>query len=354
MNNKNINDLKLKKMLKKYGDYGVENLFTIPTVSDIHYRFGEEEPSFCCKEEAPLTDFASIQGCKGYYPSNEWAGEKTRNGYYTINNGNIYTEEFIGINPDGNLEKYYKQDLKYGVRVVSQFSCINQQNYSLSSNNNLLTYGEYSQFGPSICLATILELFYLNSLLPETGRVFTELSFQNDVNYQLKHNHVRVIKHVEYQFLGKKYIRAIGHFYGANITLTNDITVKRPDNLLWLEVTPIEWIISEKKDKIMSKNILVAGIPYFKNIKINNVKETFYSLNYFLNNIFAKEILQEPNNMHQIIEVDDRILNKMDKQLTELCNKHPYLINKEEVVRMMREILLERNHNGIQRVKKRR
>lgn len=52
--------------------------------------------------------------------------------------------------------------------------------------------------------------------------------------------------------------------------------------------------------------------------------------------------------------MDDRILIKMDKQLKELCNKHPYLINKEEVVRMMREILLERNHNGIQRVKKRR
>lgn len=124
--------------------------------------------------------------------------------------------------------------------MVSQLSNINQQNYSLSSNNNLLTYGEYPQFGPSICLAAILELFYLNSLLPETGRVFTELSFQNDLDYQLKHNHVRKIKHVEYQFLGKKYIRAIWHFYGANITLTNKITVRRPDNLLWLEVTPID------------------------------------------------------------------------------------------------------------------
>lgn len=102
----------------------------------------------------------------------------------------------------------------------------------------------------------------------------------------------------------------------------------------------------------MSKNILVAGIPYFKNIKINNVKETFYSLNYFLNNIFAKEILQKQDKVRQIIEVDDGILNKMDKQLKELRNKHPYLINKEEIDSMMREILLERNHNGIQRVKK--
>lgn len=112
--------------------------------------------------------------------------EKTRNGYYTINNGNIYTEEFIGINPDGNLEKYYKQDLKYGVRVVSQFPCINQQNYSLSSNNNLLTYGEYPQFGPSICLATILELFYLNSLLPETGRVFFRIKFSKRYRLSFK------------------------------------------------------------------------------------------------------------------------------------------------------------------------
>lgn len=230
-------------MLKKYDDYGVDDLFTIPTVSDIEYRFGEEQPSFCCKEEAALTDFSSIQGCKGYYPSNEWTVEKTRNGYYIINNGNIYTketEEFLVINPDGYLEKHCELDLKYGIRVVSQFSNINQQSYSLSSNNNLLTYGEYPQFGPSICLATILELFYLNSLLPETGRIFTELSFQNDLDYKLKHNHIREIKHVEYQFLGKKYIRAIGHFYGANITLTNDITVIKPDNLLWLEVTPID------------------------------------------------------------------------------------------------------------------
>lgn len=101
-------------MFKKHGDCKVDGLFTIPTVSDIDYRLGKEEPSFCCKEESPLTDFASIQGCKGYYPPNEWAVEKTRNGYYIINNGKFYTrktEEFIVINPEGNLEKHCEFDL---------------------------------------------------------------------------------------------------------------------------------------------------------------------------------------------------------------------------------------------------
>ena len=88
---------------------------------------------------------------------------------------------------------------------------------------------------------------------------------------------------------GKKYVRIEANFYHKEgTTLSNGKTYKNGD-YVWVEVQPIRWLVSLKEDKAITRDIILAGIPYNKDNNYSGKLEdsTLYQ---YINNIFAREI----------------------------------------------------------------
>ena len=92
----------------------------------------------------------------------------------------------------------------------------------------------------------------------------------------------------EYEYDGKKYVRII-YQNGFSHILSNEKRYHKGD-FLWLEVSPIKWLIEEKEGLLISKKILMSGIRFCKNEEYQgDFKQT--EVYQFLNEYFTKEIM---------------------------------------------------------------
>jgi len=94
-----------------------------------------------------------------------------------------------------------------------------------------------------------------------------------------------------YRLEDKKYIQFFPHKTGDNIILPDGNQISHPKTHIWLEVTPLEWIVDPSgswvaKDIVLS-NIKMEDKPFQQRTGLFE-KSSLYA---FLNDTFAKEIL---------------------------------------------------------------
>lgn len=176
-------------------------------------------------------------------------------------------------------------------------------------------FGEYPQYAVGR-LTAVLETRFQEGLLEKTGKTYTKDSHQGYENGLFL---PQILE--EYKYNNKKYIR-MNYINGFSHVLSNEKTYKRGD-FVWLEVSPIQWIIEEKEKLLISKRVILSGIRFCESGKYQgNFQETeLYS---FLNHYFAQEI--SPIHLNE----EKEVLKEIREEIVSRRN-NPYQLNFEAV-----------------------
>ena len=161
---------------------------------------------------------------------------------------------------DRNGTYRYRRD--GAVRPVLQssviFSQISPNRVRGYNGTEEVEYGEYPQYAADSRMQSILELEY-NRGMKKTGRSYTF----DSVKYDDYDTGFKPVTYEEYEYQGKKYIRikANSDFDGNKFKLSNG-AFYRDDDYVWVEVSPVKWLIDDRTGILVSKIGLVSGIRF--------------------------------------------------------------------------------------------
>lgn len=147
-------------------------------------------------------------------------------------------------------------------------------------------YGEYPQRAADSNLQKALEKAFKKGKLTPTGKTYTTDSRK----YNEYDQPFEAQADIEYEYNGKKYVRVVANTYydGQYVQLSNGAKY-RDDDVVFVEVEPIKWIVDEEADLAVSKNLLFAGVQFNREMNYQgNFDET--DMKSFLDNCFAKDI----------------------------------------------------------------
>ena len=148
------------------------------------------------------------------------------------------------------------------VRPVLQSSIIFSQIYPNRvrgyNGTEEVEYGEYPQNAADFRMQNILESEY-NRGMNKTGRSYTF----DSVKYNDYDTGFKPVTYEEYEYQGKEYIRikANSDFSGTKFKLSNGVEYINGD-YVWVEVSPVKWLIDDRTGILISKKGLVSGIRF--------------------------------------------------------------------------------------------
>lgn len=130
-------------------------------------------------------------------------------------------------------------------------------------------YGEYPQNAADSRMQNILESEY-NRGMNKTGRSYTF----DSVKYNDYDTGFKPVTYEEYEYQGKGYIRikANSNFGDLKFELSNGVEYIDGD-YVWVEVSPVKWLIDDRTGLLISKKGLVSGIRFLD--KRTNYKGDF-------------------------------------------------------------------------------
>ena len=175
---------------------------------------------------------------------------------------------------DGGCRSHkYRYDRIGAVRPALQssviFSKISPNRVRGYNGTEEVEYGEYPQNAADSRMQNILESEY-NRGMNKTGRSYTFDSVKCD-DYDTG---FKPVTYEEYEYQGKGYIRikANSDFGGNKFKLSNGVEYINGD-YVWVEVSPVKWLIDDRTGILISKKGLVSGIRFLD--KRTNYKGDF-------------------------------------------------------------------------------
>lgn len=152
-------------------------------------------------------------------------------------------------------------------------------------------FGEYPQNAANSRMQNILESEY-NRGMNKTGRSYTF----DSVKFIEYETGFKPVTYEEYEYKGKKYIRikANSDFNGNKFELSNGVEYRDGD-YVWVEVSPVKWLIDDRKGLLISKYGLVSGIRFLDektDYKGDFSKTEMYE---YLNSYMIKDLFQNVN-----------------------------------------------------------
>ena len=215
--------------------------------------------------------------------------------------------DVITIGPYCNMSSYYRDGRDRTIRPVLRSSAIFSQVFSNRkkgyNGTEEVTFGEYPQNAVDSKMQNILESEYTIGMnytigMKKTGRHYTFDSVSAG-NYD---EYFTPTTYEEYEYQGKKYIRVMVYpKVDTTILLSNNVKYKSLD-YVWLEVSPVEWLIDIKTKTLISKKGLVSGIRFLdSNIPYKGdfrKTEMYMFLNkYMVKDLFQSEVLTQIQNI---------------------------------------------------------
>jgi len=317
------------------------NNFTFLTNEQI---FGKEPLDILRKYGAKcdITDFSILLG--GYvstlYKSKENA-IKDRTGQWWTKSPDGYNDAIMV----STIDRIFWNSVRYrgtGARPALPYSSISSiASNAMRGRNGILEveYGEYPQTIVSEDFARTLEKAYSNRTINQTGKSYTT----DSVSYQDENTPFRARTHIEYEYNGRKYIRFVGDSNCSEEILSDDRKIQI-DDVYWVEVEPIKWMIDERENIALSKKIIFSGVQFNRernykgNFDRTDIKE--FMDRYFSKDItpsFSREII--PEEKKQIEAKKEVVVNEQIEALPKEAPKNLLLSNdnvtKEEGVKIL-------------------
>ena len=162
----------------------------------------------------------------------------------------------------GDRSLMYRYKRRGAVRPVLQspviFSQISTNRVRGYNGTEEVEYGEYPQNAADSRMQNILESEY-NRGMNKTGRSYTF----DSVKYDDYDTGFKPVTYEEYEYQGKEYIRirANSDFDGNKFKLSNGVEYRNGD-YVWVEVSPVKWLIDDRTGILISKKGLVSGIRF--------------------------------------------------------------------------------------------
>ena len=211
-----------------------------------------------------------------------------------------------------------------GIRpVLSYLNIFDISPYCVRGREGFLEvlYGEYPQYAVDTNLGRILDDSFQAGTLRRTGKTYTTDSRRWD-KFREK---FRPIKHIEFEYNGKCYVRIKSNDTNEDFKLSNGVRVQ-PGIYVWLEVSPIKWIVDEKSKLLISKTLLSSGVRFCDNMQYNgDFKKT--EMYMFLNTYFSKDIV--PSGVKEMTEEEKKQYEEEQKRLEK--RRNPYGLKFGEV-----------------------
>ena len=172
--------------------------------------------------------------------------------------------DVCGVDSDGSRYSHYRYGRKGAVRpallssfIFSQISPNRVRGYNGTEE---VEYGEYPQYAPDSDVQRRLENEYKNGNLQQTGRNYTF----DKTEYDDYDQYFQPVTYEEYDYNGKRYIRIRANSdsgHGSKFKLSNGEYYQDGD-FVWIEVSPVKWLIDDKTQTLVSKRGLLSGIRF--------------------------------------------------------------------------------------------
>ncbi len=290
---------------------------------------------------AAITDLVVLTGgyCDDSYTAPDDCTLKGRSGWvYTRSNDG--DGDARGVNLAGS-RSWCKIHARNGTirpallssNIFSQISSSRAKGYNGTYE---VEYVEYPQWAASKEVQRRLEREYKKGHLKRTGRDYTFDSIKYD-DYEQP---FQPVKYEEYEYNGRRYIRvtANSNYDGSEFKLSNGETYKDGD-YVWVEISPVVWLIDDKTKKLISKRGLLAGIRFDdkKEYDGNFEKTEMYR---YIHDYMLRDLLQEEYNK-KIESISDETYSRLEEISDEISpeDREAYL----EALKSLRE-KLQSNH----------
>ena len=250
--------------------------------------------------KAAVTDLCILTGCDIYYHDHVDEDESLtgRTGYYCTKSN--YNNNVIGVGANGLIRYDFACVRNISIRPVLQNSLLFSQSTWIKvagyNGTEEIEYGEYPQNAAPETLQKELELAYKKGMI-KTGKYYT---FNSSDSFS---NGLIPIIYDEYEFHGKKYIRIEVNldFSIHNFLLSNGVEYTNGD-YVWVEVSPVKWLVDNETQLLISKKCLVAGIIFNPlragyNGCLDNTEMKKYLDNYMLRDLTQIKERKNPYNL---------------------------------------------------------
>ncbi len=137
------------------------------------------------------------------------------------------------------------------------FSQISPNRMSGYNGTEEVEYGEYPQNAANSRMQNILESEYSRGMNKTGGSYTFDSAKEADYNKRFK-----PVAYEEYEYQGKKYIRIKANFGNGNIFKLSNGVVYLDGDYVWVEVSPVKWLIDDRTGILISKKGLVSGIRF--------------------------------------------------------------------------------------------
>ena len=272
--------------------------------------------------KAAITDVCVLTGgylCEDtYYNIAEDSSLKGRTSWFWTRSDDN-DNDVRAVNWTGNRYFKYRYRRDGVVRPALQssviFSQISPNRVRGYNGTEEVEYGEYPQYAADSRMQSILESEY-NRGMNKTGRSYTF----DSVKYNDYDTGFKPVTYEEYEYLGKRYIRirANSDFGGNKFKLSNGVEYRDGD-CVWVEVSPVKWLIDDRTGILVSKLGLVSGIRFLD--RNHNYKGDFSrtEMKEYLDRYMIRDLTQTATFTH----VKDMSSNE--------TNRNPYKFDFEEV-----------------------
>ena len=204
-----------------------------------------------------------------------------------------HNNDVFTVDESGYRDSVYRYTIHGAVRPVLQSSAIFSQIFPNRVSGYYDVYevelGEYPQNVADLRMQNILESEY-NRGMNKTGRSYTF----DSVKYNDYDTRFKPVTYDEYEYQNKKYIRVKANAYFDPTMLSNGARYRDGD-YVWLEVSPVKWLIDDKAGILISKKGLVSGIRFLDrnhNYHGDFSKTEMYE---YLNKYMIKDLFQNVN-----------------------------------------------------------
>ena len=217
--------------------------------------------------QAAITDFSILLGAyvSDYHIDNDSSLEGRTGWYWTKSDdgdNDVRVVDDFGNRYCRNVDRRFG-----GARPALPFSSISSIPTNGESGKRArdgileVEYGYYPQKAVAKDMQERLERAYKNRTISRTKNSYTTDSVAYD-NYDTS---FQPQAHQEYEYNGKRYVRVNANSYydGNYFTLSNGEKYKDGDSV-WLEVSPVKWIVDEKSHMMITEKLIFAGVQFNK------------------------------------------------------------------------------------------
>ena len=311
--------------------------------------FGSEQLDILKKygSKCAITDFAVLLG--GYvpdllggdisdYPFVEENSKKERCSYWWLKSV-FKCGRADNVNAYGDKKSCYVYSRIIGARPVTSFIPLFFNKGKRINGILEAEYGEYPQTIVPEEFAKTLEEEYLSGKMEQTEKKYTT----DSVWYLRYSTPLQKRTHNEYIYNGRKYIRFVGDHI-CELRKLSDRRVIKKNEVYWVEVEPIKWLIDEKTGKALSKKILFSGVQFDIDRK-DDVTFEESVIKQFMDEFFSNEIRNDVD--IKIDEVEDNESIKIE--LLKFYNKNKFndlfvelnSMNDEDNLSLFMDIILD-------------